>query len=65
MDKITMKAARVNKGLTQENVAKIMNVSRNTVYMWEKGKVKPKPAQFQMYCRICGRDPEKIFYPNN
>ena len=35
---ITLAAARVNAGLTQEDVAKSMNVSKNTVVNWEKGK---------------------------
>ena len=62
-DKITMAAARVNRKLTQLDVAKAMNVSQYTVHNWETGKVVPKPAQFEMFARICKRSPEKIYLP--
>lgn len=62
-DKITMRAARVNAGMTQEEVAKTMRISPMTVHNWETGKVIPKPAQFEMFARICGRSPSKIFLP--
>lgn len=38
---ITLKAARVNKGLTQLEAAKLLNVSKDTVGNWEKGKSYP------------------------
>ena len=50
---ITLAAARVNAGLTQGEMAKKMKLSKNTIVSWEKGRIKPKPAQFEMYCRIC------------
>ena len=40
---VTLKAARVNVGMTQEEVAEKLDVSRNTVSLWESGKVKLKP----------------------
>lgn len=58
--KIKMAAARVNAGLTQEDVAKRMKVSKNTVVNWEKGKIEPKPAQFYMYCEICEAPPDFV-----
>lgn len=39
--KITLKAARVNKGLTQEEVAKKVRKSKNTIVSYEKGKSIP------------------------
>lgn len=59
--KISLAAARVNAGLTQEDVAKKMHVAKNTVLFWEKGKTKIKPAQLEMYCRICGISTDFIF----
>lgn len=38
---ISLAAARVNAGLTQEDVAKEFKVSKQTVVNWEKGKVAP------------------------
>ena len=49
MLQIKMAAARVNAGLTQNDVASRMKISKQTVVNWEKGKVIPKPAQFKMY----------------
>ena len=39
--KITLRAARVNKGLTQEEVAKKIKKSKNTVVNYENGKSVP------------------------
>lgn len=59
-----MAAARVDKGLTQDDIARKMKVSKTTVVSWEKGKIIPKPAQFEMFCRICGFSADEIFLPN-
>lgn len=45
---ITLKAARVNAGFTQEEAAKRLNVSRDTVRSWEMGKTYPKTNNIQM-----------------
>lgn len=39
--KITLRAARVNKGLTQEEVAKKIKKSKNTIVNYENGKSVP------------------------
>ena len=39
--KITWAAARVNAGLTQDDVSKAMHVTKNTVVAWEKYKTEP------------------------
>lgn len=38
---ITLKAARVNKGLTQIEAAKRLNISPDTLYKYEKGATFP------------------------
>ena len=43
--RISLAAARVNAGMTQEQVAKIMQISKTTIVNWENGKVIPKIAQ--------------------
>ena len=47
MDKfqISLAAARVNAGLTQEEVAKAMKVGKQTIVSWEKGNSEPKMSQ--------------------
>lgn len=62
--KISMAAARVNAKMTQDNVAKEMNVTKQTIVNWENGKVIPKPAQFKMFCMIVGAPEDAIFLPN-
>ena len=44
---ISLAAARVNAGMTQEDVASEMHVSKNTVVNWEKGKALPSFAVMQ------------------
>jgi DNA-binding XRE family transcriptional regulator len=61
--KITLAAARVNAGMTQEDVAKKMQVSKFTVMNWENGKVQMKPAQFKMFCYVVGAPENCISLP--
>ncbi|HEY9574042.1 MAG TPA: helix-turn-helix transcriptional regulator [Lachnospiraceae bacterium] len=61
---ISLAAARVNAGLTQQEVAEKMGVSNVTVVAWEKGKVEIKPPYLSYFCEICGIKPEYIFLPN-
>ncbi len=59
--KISMSAARVNAKMTQEEVAKKMQVTKQTIVNWERGRIIPKPAQFKMFCDIVGAPTDKIF----
>ncbi|MFP3155814.1 helix-turn-helix domain-containing protein [Lachnospiraceae bacterium ZAX-1] len=59
--KISLAAARVNAGLTQEEIARKMEVNKSTILNWEKGKIIPKPAQFKMFCDIA-KVPEDIIF---
>lgn len=61
--KISLASARVNAGMTQEEVAKKMHVSKNTIVNWENGKVEMKPAQFKMYCNVVGAPENIILLP--
>jgi len=60
---ISLAAARVNAGLTQEEVAKIMHLNKQTICNWEKGKVIPKQAQLEMMCKIYDIPVDNIFLP--
>lgn len=62
---ISLAAARVNAGLTQNDMAQKMGVSNKTIVNWEKGKIRPKAAQFHYFCELAGIDPDYIFLPHN
>ncbi len=40
--KLTMKAARINKGYTQDEAAELLGISVATLVNYEKGKTSPK-----------------------
>lgn len=62
--RVSLAAARVNVEMTQEDVARRMHVAKQTVGNWEKGKIIPKPAQFEMLCNIYGAPKDCIFLKN-
>lgn len=50
--KITLKAARVNAGLDQSEVAKKLGVNIATVSSWETGKTNPSLENFRKLCEL-------------
>ena len=52
--RITLKAARVNKGMTQMQVANSLNVTKKTVCSWENGKTMPKLDKIEPLCNLYG-----------
>ena len=48
MKKITLKAARVNCGLSQKEAAKKLGIAESTLYKWESGKNKPNTLKHQL-----------------
>lgn len=62
MPQITLKAARVNAGLTQAEVADTLNISVGTLKNWESGKSFPKPPQINALCELYGVSYDNIFF---
>lgn len=60
---ISLAAARVNAQMTQEDVAREMHVSKNTVLNWEKGKVLPNFATLQALSILYKIPANYIFLP--
>lgn len=60
---IHVNAARVNAGLSQEELAQKMGVSRQTVIMWESNRREMSTAQFFMFCSITGFSADDIILP--
>ena len=61
---MTLKAARVNKGLTQEDVAKAIKVSKKTVWAWENGKSSPRLSKIDPLCELLGLSYDNIRWEN-
>lgn len=58
--KITLRAARVNAGLDQADVARELDVNIATVSSWETGKTKPSIDRFKKLCRLYGWPEDQI-----
>lgn len=53
-------ALRKRKGLTQEEVARAVDITWRNYQRWEKGKVIPKPANVSKLARFYGTTEEKL-----
>lgn len=60
MVRITLKAARVNAGLTQQQVEAATGIARSTLTRWENGKVSPRMDDLEKLCALYGVPPEFI-----
>lgn len=66
MKQITLKAARVNVGLTQKEAAKELKISKKTLCNWEKGTTTPKVKQIDSICALYNVNYNQlIFLPQN
>ena len=63
MPKITLRAARINAGLTQDKLAEKLKVSRATVNAWECGRTKMKPHHVFAFCYATGVSEDDIILP--
>ena len=61
---ISLAAARVNAGLTQSEVADKVQKKRQTIQMWEKGKIKIDVGNLYLLASIYGVNIDDIFLPS-
>ncbi len=52
MPKMTLKAARVNAGYSQKQVATLLKISNRTVCAWENGKSVPNLKRVAELCAL-------------
>ncbi len=52
--RISIKAARANANLKQEEMASALNVTRQTISSWEKGKSLPTADMIDPICTLLG-----------
>ena len=58
-----LKAARVEKGLSQDALARAIGASRQTVNMIERGDYNPTLRRCLDICRVLGRSLDELFWP--
>lgn len=61
--KISIKAARVNAGLTQKQLAERMGRNPQTILNWERGNTNMTVEDFKQLCTTLGVDEDNIFLP--
>ena len=62
---ISLAAARVNARFTQDEVAKKMGVSKQTLVNWEKGRILPGIPEVDFLSRLYGISVDHIFLPTD
>lgn len=60
---ISLAAARVNAGLTQDDVSKVLKVSKQTIVNWEKGKTIPSFSTLNTLSNLYKISIDYIFLP--
>lgn len=60
--KVTLKAARVNRGLTLAEVAKTIGISKNTLINYEKGVTPPKLNKLDALLTLYGASYNDIIF---
>lgn len=60
---ISLAAARVNAGMTQEDVARKIHISKQTIVSWEKGNSEPSISQARELSKLYNMPLEYIFLP--
>ena len=52
MPRLTLKALRVNTGLSQREAAEKLNISEKTLCSWENGKTFPDVVNIEKICNL-------------
>ena len=65
MKNLRLKAARVGKDLSQDELAKLTGVSRQTISAIGKGDYNPTINLCINICRVLGKTLDELFWPEN
>ena len=63
--KITLRAARINAGLTQSEAAKKLDVSKDSISNWERGRTCPDVSLLKKIESLYGVDYKDIIFCQN
>lgn len=61
---ISLKATRVNAGLTLAVLADKMNTTPKTISNWENGKTAIPMQKFTEFCEICNMPQDNVIVPS-
>ena len=61
---VSLKAARVNVGMSQTEAGKKIGVSKQTVANWESGKTFPDYSALKTICKIYAVPMDNLFIPS-
>ena len=62
MKNLRLKAARASKDLSQEALAQLVGVSRQTINAIEKGEYNPTINLCRSICKILGKTLDELFW---
>ncbi|MEG0296982.1 MAG: helix-turn-helix transcriptional regulator [Clostridium sp.] len=62
MDGLKIKLARVEKGLTQDELAKAIGITRQTISLIEKGKYNPTIKLCLDMCKVLNKSLDELFW---
>lgn len=57
---LSLRAARVNAGLTQQQVTDKTGIARSTLVRWERGDTSPSQANMDLLCELYRVDQSQI-----
>lgn len=60
---LTLKAARVNAGMTQADIAQLVGVTKQTVSNWECGYNAPTAYKLKCLCNLYGVKMDDVILP--
>ncbi len=63
MGKVTIAGARVSRGMTQQQLADVLGISKNMLNQMENGKKKIRPAYIIAIGAVTGFDKEDFILP--
>lgn len=62
--KVSLRALRVNRNMSQAEACKALKIGRATLYKWETNSTFPNLKQLARICEVYRCRPEDIFLPS-
>lgn len=59
---IKLRVLRVERNMTQKDLAKVLGTTQKSVSAWERGKMTPRPSMMQKIADYFGVDKDDIFF---